>query len=218
MTHEYSRESAVARTAKAGIGGTVAEAVAAAGAVTLAILGLVQIYPVLFVSIATIAIGAALLLHGASIAGRFRAMLVETPAGSADTGVGVTAEFVGGLAGIALGILALIDILPGLMVPIAAIVFGAVLVFDSGITVRLAQLPPAEARVPDRSESVLRQAAEATSGLQVLVGLGVAALGILALLDYAPLVLSLVAMLSVGGFLLLKDTAVGSRLYKVLPH
>ena len=49
-------------------------------------------------------------------------------------GGGFTAEFVGGAAGIVLGILALVGIAPEILCSVAVLVFGGTLLFGSGMT------------------------------------------------------------------------------------
>jgi len=56
----------------------------------------------------------------------------------------------------------------------------------------------------------------ATTGLQVLVGLGAITLGIIALAGIVPLTLSLVAMLGVGVMFLLTNAAIAGRMLSVL--
>src|SRR5262249_7927802 len=92
-------------------GGSVTEAIGAIGAVVLAIIGLAGILSSLMASIATIVIGAALLMEG--IASRQFVFTRELKAG-----------FFAGVAGTILGILALFGTAPQTLLAVALIVFG----------------------------------------------------------------------------------------------
>lgn len=199
-------------------GGGIAEAVAAVGALVLAILGLAGIFPGYMMSIACIALGAALLFEGGAIASRYSKLLGEITEREADTvevGGGVAAEALAGVAGIALGILALLGIAPVTLVAVANIIFGAGLLLGSGATSRLNTIHTSY----ERGEGVQRLAREAvfvSAGGQVLVGLAAIVLGILALLDLSPMLLCLVALLGVSGSVMLAGTAIGAKMLSVL--
>ena len=123
------------KTAEVLFGGSLAETLVAAGAVVLAIIGLVGAFPTLLLSIAAIALGSALLFDGAAFSARFTNLLQETThnrAESAELSSGTSAESIGGIVGIALGILALLNIFPMVLVPAAVIVFGAALILGAG--------------------------------------------------------------------------------------
>src|SRR5690606_29009125 len=123
------------KTAEVVFGGTVAEAIVGAAAVVLAVLGLANIWPGYMASIATIAVGAALLFQGGAVAARYSDLAKRT--GASEIGGGVSAEILGGAAGIALGVLALLNIMPATLTPVAIIVFGGALIIGSAATARL---------------------------------------------------------------------------------
>ncbi len=195
---ELTEERKSVRTVLAG---TIAEGVAGGAVVILSIAGLAHISSFLTLYIATIAMGAALLFEGGAISLRFSKLLKETHAGrlqEAELGVGVTAEFLGGVAGIVLGVLSLAAQAPMVLIPVAVIVFGATLILGSGVTVRLNALElegPAESA---RLKRITHEAVTAAAGVQLLIGLAAIVLGIVALIGTSPLVLSLVALLVVG--------------------
>ena len=58
----------------------------------------------------------------------------------------------------------------------------------------------------------------AASAIHFVVGLGAVVLGIVGLLGNLPFVMTLIAMLSVGGALLLSGAAVGARTMPALHH
>jgi hypothetical protein len=128
-----------------------------------------------------------------------------------EIGTGVTTEFAGGLAGIVLGILALIGLVPMVLIPCAVIVFGATFILSSGLTNRLSYIENYS-----RSQQLSREAVEASSGVQVLVGMAGITLGILALIGFAPMVLSLVGILAIAVGGSLSSAALTSRLWNVM--
>ncbi len=201
---EVAEEKRSARTVMAG---TIAEGIAGGGAVVLSIVGLSHIMPDLMLYIATLAMGAALLLEGGAVSMRFSKLLKETHSArllqETEFGVGVSAEFLGGVAGIVFGILSLAGIVPMTLIPIAALVFGATLILGSGATVRLNALDIEGSAVPDRVKRITHEAVTAAAGVQLLLGLAGVVLGILALIGTVPQVLCLAALLVVGisGFL-----------------
>ena len=195
-------------------GGSLAEGIAGAAAVALAIIALAGIMPRFLLSIATILVGAAFLFESGAISSRIGSIYRDVGKGHtvSEIGGGVTAEFIAGLTGVALGILALIGIVPLTLIPVAVIVFGASLLIGSTVTGRInsyiatSQYPEGHAL-----RSITNDALMAASGVQVLIGLGAIVLGILALIGYKPLVLSLVGVLCVGVADLLSGTAISSR-------
>lgn len=203
-------ESSV-KTAKAS---SMAEGIIGIGAVALAILGLINILPQLMAAIATIAVGVALAFEGGSISARYAALLTEDQSKKEKSTLwsGVTSLFLAGVAGIAMGILALIGTIPNILIPISAIVFGTALILDSGANGRLSQLEARYSESFKASESVLKETARSSAGLQVLVGIAAIALGILALVGFSWLVLSLAAMLSIGVMNLITGTMISSRM------
>jgi len=210
---EYTKEIALS--------GTAVSAVTAAGAAVLSIIGLAGILPVWMVTIATIALGASFLLEGAAIVARTRALVHEVTEGKtemAELGTGMGGETLAGLAGITLGILGLVGVVPAILISCAAIVFGAALVIGAGANIRINDMAMEYRAEHPMVRRVVGEAVKASSGLQVLAGLGAITLGILALIGIVPLTLSLVAMLAVGVMFLLSNAAVASRMATMLHH
>jgi ABC-type Na+ efflux pump permease subunit len=118
----------------------------------------------------------------------------------------MSAEFLGGAAGTVLGILALLGVASVTLTSIAVIVYGAALLFGSGARARMSTLPVEEGP-PSAAHQVVREAAWASSGPRLLVGVGAAVLGILALVGFAPSILILSALLTVGAALALSGAA-----------
>jgi hypothetical protein len=198
-------------------GGSTAEALAGLGAVVLAILALIGLLPVTLTAIATIAIGAGLFLRGMAISSRLNDLRRDTYAAGHREHVrpsraNLTIEMLGGLACIALGILALLRLGPGSLLPIAAIVFGGTLILSAGVTSRLAELEAWRSDVDTRTREVEREAARGATGTEVLVGIGAIVLGILTLVAVGPgLLLITIANLAVGGAMLLNGAMLGTR-------
>jgi hypothetical protein len=212
-------ERDVERTTAATItGGSSLEALGGAGAVVLAIIALAGFIPFYMTAIATIAIGGALLAHGAAVAARWNDTV--TRIGDETERVelvgGMSSEVLGGAAAVALGIIALAGVLPIVLLPVAAIVVGASVLLAAPAQPEIAGF----ARDPDRRmDRVTYQGTQATSGTMVLAGAGAIVLGILALIHVGPaLVLSVVAMLAVGGAVLLCGGVLTARFARQLRH
>jgi hypothetical protein len=195
-------------------GGSAAEALGGVAAVVLAIIGLSQVLPQTMAAIASIVVGVALVLEGAAILSRMRKLVPSETIGTttgAELGGGVSAELLGGLAGIVLGALALADVAATALLPVAAIVFGAALLIGSTVISRINSMRVLGARPDDEYLRAASYTVNAAAGAQVLVAIASIVLGILGLLNIAPIVMSLVAFLSVGASVLLSGSAVGSK-------
>jgi hypothetical protein len=210
-----SREAEVKSTAEASAGGSLGQAIGGAAAVVLAIVGLANFAPSYMMSIGVIVLGAALLLKGFSIVSRFRALLTrqaQVRAREAEFGGGMTAEFLGGAAGIVLGILALIGVVPDILCSVAVIGFGMSLILGTGLAIRLNRM---ENRAEEPwTRTLIQDITDATAGIQALVGLAAIVLGILGLVQVVPVTLTLVAILCVGASVL-AGSAVTGRMVSV---
>jgi hypothetical protein len=202
------------------LGGALGETIVAVGVLVLAIIGLASFMPMTMLTIATIALGASFLFEGGAVASRLSELLSETTSGHigiAELGGGLSAEFIAGLGGITLGILSLVNVHPLTLTAVAAIVFGAALILGVGVKARLSHLTIGQEE-HKLAREIARQALMASTGVQLLVGLGAVVLGILALLNFDPLILSLVAVLSVGSMITLSGTAIGTRMLSLFLH
>jgi hypothetical protein len=198
-------------------GGSMAEAVGGIGAAVLAILGLAGIVPQDMAAIATMAVGVALLLEGVTIASRFSNLVSQTRKSLSEevkVGGGMGAEFLGGVAGGILGLLAILGIVPATLTAIAIIVFGASLLLSSGTTYRIDSLAGKLAETNLTTSQTL--ATMAASSVQVLAGIAGIALGIIALVGITPMVLTLVGLLSIGTSVLLTGGAVSGTIASVM--
>jgi hypothetical protein len=199
-------------------GGSFIEAIAGGAVVILAILGLAGVLPVTFACLGTIALGGALLLEGGSVATRLfvaieRDGVADVP-GELMGGLG--AEALAGLAAIVLGFVAfLFSLVPFTLVDAAIVVVGAGLLFGSAATWRL-NYPHLASDSTETSAVVAREAVYAASGAHALVGVTSLVLGVLALVGYAPISLTLVALLAIGGAVLMSGAAIGGRFLAAL--
>jgi len=220
-TVETERRSIERHEAGVIAGGSLGESIAGAGAVVLAIIGLAGMLQSFTLPIAVLAASAAFLFEGGTVAARWAKLLHRLGADpeTVELGTGMSAEFLAGMAGTVLGILALVHVMPVVLMPVAAIIFGGALLFGSMATADFSTmtLPQTEGR--EALRLVMRQAVSAAAGTQTLVGLGAAALGIIALVGVGnPVVLSLVAVLGVGGALLLGGSAIGAKVLSIFQH
>jgi hypothetical protein len=202
------RQRERSRAVMAGAGG-VSESMAAAGVIVLAILALAGTLPALLIPIAVIAGGVALLLEGGAVASRMSRLMIERSVdrtGTTEVEGGIAAEALAGAAGIALGVLALVGIAPNVLSSVAIIVFGGGMLFGSGARAKLSSMRH-QAMSPTVEETV-----SISAGGEVLVGIGAIVLGILSLLGFAPMTLVLIALLAIGGALLLSGGAIGARM------
>ena len=201
-------------------GGSVAEALASAAAVVLTIAGIAGAYPIYAASLATVALGLGFLFEGGAIGARFSPTLHRHEGDSLTTGDvagGITAELFAGLGGMILGGLAFFGYAPMALLPTAVLVFGA------GLLIGCAALSHSSVAIgAERDDGALaptkRDAVLAAAGAQLIVGLGAAVIGIVALLGTETLLLSLVGLLCIGASELLSGTALGLRMMRILRH
>jgi hypothetical protein len=154
-------------------------------------------------AIATIVIGAAILLEGGAFGAGSFASRTATEAAAFEGGV--STMFLGGVAGIVLGILALLGIAQMTLLSVAVLVFGATFLL-SGPSVSSAVYEGAA-----QGTTAVREVGSAGAGGHVLVGLAAIVLGILALIGISQLTLILVALLTLGAGALFSGSAVGAR-------
>lgn len=195
------------------------EGLAGAAAIVLTILGLAHVAPTFLVAVAVIAVGIALAAHGASVAGQYARLVAgRTDLGPAAAGGGAwSIEFLAGAGGVILGVLALLQVSPDVLIAIAAIGFGAGITVSSSVGAQLAVLgTSADANDPMRR--IVVESASSASAVQVLAGLSAVVLGILALSGFASITLILVALLAVGSFAVVNGSLFGSMMMSMFRH
>lgn len=193
--------------------------------VVLAILGLVGVLPESMVPIATIVFGATLLFEAAAVSARHNA-IAHGPSGGASVGArvpargGVSAQELAGLAGIALGILALLRFAPLTLSTVALIIFGGALLIENESKARFASAG-AGGYGPAGEFRPIHESVVGSSGGEVLVGIGAAVLGVLALLGFqgtAPITLVLIGFLALGSALFFSGSALGRHASIIFHH
>lgn len=223
QTHAVPREqeSERERSLKFVAAGSTGEAIAGAGAVTLAILGLAGVLPFYMMTIATICAGGALFLEGSSLVAAYRDLEIEINRSTKThvaLGGGMAFELIGGIGGIALGILALVGIMPMTLVAVAAIGMGGALLLGSGATERLDKIRTHFYAQQEPVVHWVHESVMGATGLQVLAGLAAVALGILALLGFVSAMLAMISMLTIGGSVLLTGAALTGKMATAVHH
>jgi hypothetical protein len=173
--------------------------------------------PVFLVAIATIAIGAAVLAQGATVAAQYARLMVGR--GDAIIALGGSSswsiELLAGAAGIVLGILALLAVEPIDLVAIASIAFGGGLVLSSGAAAQVAVLKATAASTDERIQRLATETASTSAVAQGLTGLSGVVLGILALAGFSSVTLVLIALLAMGVFLLMNGSTVSGFMLSI---
>jgi len=209
------------KMAEIGLGGSSVTVFCGAAVVVLSILGLVHVLPHVMMTVAVIAASATLLLRGAAVTGELHAILAKVGKGRlhhAEIGGGLSADILAGVAGIVLGILALLGLKPLLLCSIAIIVLGMGLSMGSGLLSRLNSIKIAAAAEEHFIQRIAEEASSAAVGAILLVGLAAIVLGILSLIGIVKIELIFVALLAIGGVSLLAGTAFGAKLIEMLHH
>ncbi|HZQ48554.1 MAG TPA: hypothetical protein VFC07_16170 [Verrucomicrobiae bacterium] len=213
VTHETAHETWRGSLKSVATGGSVIEAIGGIAAVVLAIIGLAGGLRNDMAAIAVIVIGASLLFEGSALAASHRRLLstLEGSSGnSAEFGEAMSVEFLAGFAGIVLGILALLGISTWTLIATAVIVFGSSFLLNSGAIMRLHSQSASALYTREQSREMAKETASAGAGGHMLIGLAAVVLGILALLNINPVVLSLVALLALGVSVLLSGSFFGT--------
>lgn len=154
--------------------GTVIEAIICIGIIALAIVGLAGVYPITLAAIATIIAGAAILLEGKTFEGVHAENLDQSGTGLN----GMSAELLGAIGGIVLGILALMGVASVTLMSVAVLVFGVTFLL---------------------SGAVGSQSFQGARDGHLLFGLSITILGLLAVIGLSPVTLVLVGLLLLGG-------------------
>lgn len=197
------------------ITGSTTEALGGAAAAVLALIGLAGTAPLDMSAVASIALGAAFLLSSGLLAAEYRKVMdhtASTPWSAAEYGGGLGAQAVAGIAAIMLGILALLGIEPDVLLSTTSIVLGTGMLIGSGVVARMAAVRPEREETADPySRRLTRQVTTGASGGQSMIGFGAALLGLLGLLNFTPLLLSLTALLGLGLVSLISGSAMAGR-------
>jgi hypothetical protein len=212
MSSTY-REASSAPVEAAAYGG-LADAIGGIATVVLAIIALAGVQREIMLPIAVIVFGAALLVQGGTMLSEYASIIF--PAGAAGPtseqfGVGsLSTLFLVGVAGIVLGILALIGISPEVLTAIAVIAFGSALMLTSNAVRHLYMLQSSASRSGASrpgTELLAGEMASGSAGVQMLAGLASLVLGILAVLGINYEILTLAALIVLGATVILTGSA-----------
>lgn len=202
--------------------GSMVEAACGIGAIVLAILAFSMVVPAYLMPIAMIVLGGGLLIESGAVASRYSRLHSDMDQGFTATTasiMGMLAQFAAGAAGVTLGILSMLGLAPGILLPVAVLGFGGGLVLGSGLTARLNWLesnPGNESKENGNPGFATYLVNYLAAGIQVLIGLGVTVLGIITLAGVAPFILTIVSVLVIGVAVFLSGTAVSFRIMQLL--
>jgi hypothetical protein len=201
--------------------GSMIEAIGGFTAIVLSIIALANLVPMYLVPITTLVVGIALLFEGGAVVSRFWSLPSEITVGrwaSMELVQGMIGAFLAGVAGVVLGILAMLGFVPLLLTTVSTLVFGSALVLGSGLTARLEHLEHGFEEDPSKRAFYRRRrlASRLVVSAQILLGFGAIVLGILALAGIATLTLTIIALLLVGNSLFVSGTAITNRIMHLL--
>ncbi len=187
--------------------GGFADAIGGIATVVLAVVALAGVNPGILVPVAVIVFGAALLVQGGTILSEHAHILFPAAgAGNMEQfeGGNLSAVFMVGIAGIVLGVLALLGVAAAVLTAVSVIAFGAALVLTAN-SVRTLHMMRHPVGVSG-SELVAGEMASDSAGVQLLAGLNAVVLGILAVAGVNPPVLMLSALIVLGATLVLSGS------------
>jgi hypothetical protein len=211
MSMTYSSTTASGEAAT--YGGFV-DALGGIAAIVLAIIGLAGVHPEVLVSIATIVFAAALLIQGGAMLSEF-ALDMSPEGSSAASGGGVSALFLVGVAGIVLGVLALLGVHAAMLTSVALIAFGAALAVSSSSVWHLLTSRSMATQFQGRAPMLRAIASEVAAGSAVMQGAGglaVIVLGILAVCGVFTVPLTLIGLLVAGASILLTGSTLSGTM------
>ncbi|HTX23682.1 MAG TPA: hypothetical protein VMD03_03410 [Steroidobacteraceae bacterium] len=195
------------RSAEAAAYGGLVDAIGGIATAVLAIVALTGFDPRALAGVATIVFGAALLIQGGTLLSEYSSLVLPSGANASSAateslaGDGLSAMLIVGVAGVALGVLALLGIESTVLTASAVIAFGGALVVSASSASHLYQLQTAMRRgsaTQSGYELLAGQMAAGSGGVQLLTGLTAIVLGILAVSGVYSDALTLAALLVLG--------------------
>lgn len=193
----------------------LAEALAAAAAVALSILGLAGVRTAALLAIATIVVGGTFLLEAGAVGVRYERLVDdvarrgEQRIRATEVGGGLAADTIAGLTGVVLGVLSILNVVPWALPPIALLAFGGGLLLGCAGARRLESWRLQRAMRGGTSGRGAILAADAITTIRLIVAIGSMALGIVALFRLAPAKPTLAGLIGVGCALLLTAASMG---------
>jgi hypothetical protein len=183
--------------------------------IVLAIIGLSAIKPEVLVSISTIVFGAALLIQAGAMLGEFAEIETGQDTNVGTGGGGLSGLFLVGIAGIVLGVLALLNMRAPVLTAAAVIAFGAALVISSWAVWQLLTSRSIAVRFRTHAPMVRLIASEVaagSAGLQAMAGLAVIVLGVVAVCGIYTMPLTLIALLVSGASIVMTGSALSGTM------
>ncbi|MBX3187751.1 MAG: hypothetical protein KF819_12080 [Labilithrix sp.] len=174
--------------------------------VIMAVLGLAGVFQIDLAAVGVMILGAAAIFEGAAIVARAYDVVASFDVAGKSVMktpevTGITAETITGVAAIALGGLSVLRTSHTVLLPIAVIVLGVGVLFAGAATRR----------------ATIKETWSAISATHLIVGVAVVIVGVVGLVGSAnPVVLTLAAVLVLGGEMLLSGAAIGGRIIDVL--
>jgi hypothetical protein len=190
--------------------GLFAEAVGGIATIVLAVLGLSGVSPEYLLAIATIVFGAALVIEGTSMVADYAHVLSASTAPFQVSSGGVSGVFLAGISGIILGVLALLGVAATALTSAAIIVFGSALLLSSSVSVNLHAIknrPIGDVQTVDTASD---------AGMKVLVGVAAIVLGILAAAGTVTTKLDLIALIVLGGGILVTGNGLNNAMNSII--
>jgi hypothetical protein len=212
MSTTYNSEVGAAGESAA-YGGFV-DALGGIATIVLAIIALAGVKADILLSIATIVFGAALLIQGGAMLSEFAQMEAGTES-QASSGAGLSALFLVGVAGIVLGVLALLGVHAPILTSVAVIAFGGALVISASAVWRLLTSRSVTTRFQaggSMLHTIAADVAAGSSGVQCMAGLAIMVLGILAVSGTVTLTLTLVALLIAGAAIVMTGSTLSGTM------
>lgn len=213
MSTTYSTETGA--TGETATYGGFVDALGGIATIVLAIIALSGVKADILLSIATIVFGAALLIQGGAMLSEFAQIETAAEASTASSGAGLSGLFLVGVAGIVLGVLALLGVHPLMLTSVAAIAFGGALVVSASAVWQLLTSRSVTSRFQGRGtmlSAIASDVAAGSSGVQGMAGLAVIVLGILAVSGTYSLVLTLVALLVAGAAIVMTGSTLSGTM------
>ncbi|MGH8218380.1 MAG: hypothetical protein ACREUT_07430 [Steroidobacteraceae bacterium] len=190
--------------------GGMLDAVGGIATVALAIIALAGLVPDVLMAIATIVFGATLIVQAGALVSELSGLgasatsIAASAASDSLSGGGVGMMFLVGVAGIVLGILALLGITPLVLCGAALIAFGCALLLGGGSVRSVHRLQAAVRRAgavtstTQTNELLANEMAAGSAGAQFMCGIAALVLGIVSLSGVYAMPLVLIGLLIIG--------------------
>jgi hypothetical protein len=230
MSFGTQRERADARNRETFMGlsmsGGLAEALCGIAVVVLAIIGLANYWPFTMAAIGEILFGIALLCAGGALVAGISGIWTEHGTEAVETrhagwGSGMATEVVGALAGIVLGIMALVGIAPLTLIAVALLLFGGVLITGAAARGRVESLVDQGLEPSHNVHMLSREASQGVTGVHMLAGVAAIVLGLLAIIwavryPGSSLDLTLIGLLCLGASSIVSGLVLSGRTMRFL--